>query len=80
MSYRSIILLNQIIDIYNKFLPNQSHNLEKFINFISKKKITIALLQKFLLDNYDCKNILDKIGELDSLIDFYENSSNNIYT
>lgn len=55
--------------MFNKFLPQQIYNFDKFYNHISHKKYSTAMLQEFLFFNRKCINILDKINELLEIIE-----------
>lgn len=70
---------NQIYDMFISFFPDQIKKFDEFYKFINNKKVTIALLQKFFFDNLDCSDIIDKLEELKSLIDYYDNTNSNLY-
>lgn len=70
--------IDQIKTMFNAYFPNQQNNFQKFYDSISDK-VTIALLQKFMFDNLECDNIIEKLPELDYLINFYNKFEGNIY-
>lgn len=74
-----IIKKPEIEEMFCKFLPNQTSNFNQFYKELSKYKFSAALLQKFLFDNIECKNILDKIPELLELIRTFNEKELNMY-
>jgi len=56
----------QIKNMFDKFLPNQMDHFPKFYSHINKKNTPISILQKFLFNNIECENILDKLPEITS--------------
>ncbi len=61
---------NQIQNMIEKLLPNQSHLVKDFINKIKYSymdKMTTSILQKFLFDNRNCENIIKEIPKLAEL-------------
>ena len=78
----------QIELIYNVFRidkkKNDKENFDKFYNKIKNKKITSAILQKFMFDNRNKDNIIEYISEIDDLIENYKSdnfiSNNNMYS
>ena len=59
---------DQIKKMFNIFFPkSKKTTLKKLLTTVSKLQITISVLQKFFFMNYQCKNILDKLPELQSL-------------
>jgi chaperone BCS1 len=69
----------QIKEMFDKFLPNQTKNFQKFYDTVSHKKISVALLQKFLFDNRDCDDISQKIPDFNKLINIHMKNEKNIY-
>ena len=55
--------------MFDRFLPHQPYNYQKFYNSIAHKKYTTAMLQEFLFFNRKCLNILNKMDELHKIID-----------
>lgn len=70
---------NQIKKMFDTFFPDQSNNFDQIYDVISRKKASIALLQKFFFDNLSCSNITDKIPELEKLIEFYSKEESKMY-
>tara|TARA_B110000208_G_scaffold83971_1_gene106576 strand:- start:313 stop:1491 length:1179 start_codon:yes stop_codon:yes gene_type:complete len=69
----------QIIDMCNCYLSNLDKDIiKKFIEVIKKIKTTSAILQKFLFENRNNKNIIDNIDDYNVLTKQY-NNSNNMY-
>ena len=62
--------------MFNKFIPHQPYNFDKFYKNIAHKKYSTAMLQEFLFANRKCINILDKLDELMKIIE--KNDSNNL--
>ena len=60
------------------------NDFEKFYLKIKNKKVTTAILQKFMFDHRENDNIIDYVSEIDYLIDNYKNdnfiSNNNMYS
>ena len=70
---------NQIIEMVNYFLKDYEENIKnEVINKILKIKTTAAVLQKFLFDNRNNKNILNNIDDYINLTEQY-NKSNSLY-
>ncbi len=54
--------------MFDRFLPKQNDNFNKFYNSISHLKYTTAMLQELLFFNRKCDSILDHIEEFKSII------------
>ena len=50
------------------------------MNHLKTKQITICVLQKFLFEYREEKNIMDKINIFDMYVDSYQISGKNLYT
>lgn len=59
---------NQIKQMYDQFLPNQSHNFDEFYDNIKGKRINMSLIQKFLFEHRKDPDILKFEHELTLLI------------
>ena len=72
----------QIKQMFDKFLPNQSHRFNDFYKEIKNHKLTTAILQQYLFGNIKCDNILDTIDELKEICsnNNYEYKKESIYT
>lgn len=69
----------QISRMYDLFIKNDTHKKE-FMNHLKTKKITTCVLQKFLFEYREEKNIMDKINIFDMYVDSYQISGKNLYT
>lgn len=56
-----------IRQMFMKLMPNQEKNLDKFLKKIGHLKVTMSYIQKFIVDNLDCENILDKVNYLEDI-------------
>lgn len=60
---------SQIRQIFQKLLPNQLENCEKFVRKVSNmQELTTAALQEFLFINRDCHNIIEKVDDLSQIL------------
>jgi len=59
----------QTENMYNRFLPKQKNNFNKFYNSIKHDKYTTAMLQELLFFNRKCENILDKLSDFKKIIE-----------
>ena len=57
----------QIQEMFNKFRPDDEDKYELFYSQIKKNKYTTAVLQKFFFMIRNCKNIIEKIPELNNI-------------
>ena len=62
----------QIKEIFLKFRPNDEKIFDKFYKNVKKKNITIAMLQNFLFNYRNEKDIMSKIDDLNKMMNFYE--------
>ena len=66
--------------IYNKIIPNQKDNYNKFNKLINHKEYTPAMLQEFLFYNRKCENILERMDEFNNIIKKdYKKKNKNMY-
>lgn len=59
----------QTNEIFNKILPNQLDNFDKFYEHIGHREYTIAMLQEFLFYNRSCEDILLKVTDFTGIIE-----------
>jgi hypothetical protein len=59
----------QTENMYNRFLPKQKKNFQKFYNSIKHDNYTTAMLQELLFFNRKCENILDKLSDFKKIIE-----------
>lgn len=59
--------------MFDRFLPKQSDNFEKFYNSISHLKYTTAMLQELLFFNRKCENILEYIDDFKKIVEKNDN-------
>ena len=59
--------------MFNRFLPKQSNNFEKFYNSISHLKYTTAMLQELLFFNRKCENILEHTDDFKKIVEKNDN-------
>lgn len=59
--------------MFNRFLPKQSDNFEKFYNTISHLKYTTAMLQELLFFNRKCENILEHTDDFKKIVEKNDN-------
>lgn len=59
----------QIEEMFNHFLPQQSHLFDKFWEKIKDEKLTTAILQQFLFRNRKSTNVIENIPELLDVIE-----------
>jgi chaperone BCS1 len=57
----------EIRQMFMNLMPAQEKNLDNFLKKIRHLKLTMAYIQKFIVDNLDCENILDKISYLEGI-------------
>ena len=69
----------QIKKIFKKMLPNQLNNLDKFINHTKRLNLTMAILTKFLFYFRREDSILDKLDELNLMVENPVDSKNMLY-
>ena len=71
----------QIKNMFDIFVPNQSENFNNFYNKIKTKKVTTAVLQNYLFNNRKQEDILDNIKDLIEDIDRsqYDDKALNMY-
>jgi SpoVK/Ycf46/Vps4 family AAA+-type ATPase len=62
--------------MFNRFLPEQKYNYNKFYNSIKHYKYTTAILQELLFFNRKCINILDKLDDFKKIVE--KNNSNEL--
>ena len=59
--------------MFDRFLPKQSNNFEKFYNSISHLKYTTAMLQELLFFNRKCENILEHTDDFKKIVEKNDN-------
>jgi len=59
--------------MFDRFLPKQSDNFEKFYNSISHLKYTTAMLQELLFFNRKSENILEHIDDFKKIVEKNDN-------
>lgn len=59
--------------MFDRFLPKQSDNFEKFYNSISHLKYTTAMLQELLFFNRKCENILEHTDDFKKIVEKNDN-------
>lgn len=59
--------------MFDRFLPKQSDNFEKFYNSISHLKYTTAMLQELLFFNRKCENILEYTDDFKKIVEKNDN-------
>lgn len=59
--------------MFDRFLPKQSDNFEKFYNSISHLKYTTAMLQELLFFNRKCGNILEHTDNFKKIVEKNDN-------
>lgn len=59
--------------MFDRFLPKQSNNFEKFYNSISHLKYTTAMLQELLFFNRKCENILEYTDDFKKIVEKNDN-------
>ena len=69
----------QISKMYDMYFDDNS-NKDDFIKIFKNKRVTTCVLQKFLFENRDVKNIMDKVEVLEEFITTYSNFGKNLYT
>ena len=62
---------DQIKDMFENFLPKQKDNFKMFYRKIEVKKISTAVLQKFLFEKRECENIMDHMDYFTNLCSQY---------
>lgn len=70
----------QIKQMYDKFLPQQSHNFDKFYQNIRGKRINMSLIQKFLFEHRKNDDITQFDDELTDLIIQHQEKEKTGYT
>lgn len=63
---------NQIKEMYDKFIPNQAHNFNKFYEVVNNRKINMSLIQKYLFEHRKDQDITKSLKELSALITKHE--------
>lgn len=66
----------QLLMMFEKFRPKELDSFDKFYDGVRKKKLTTAILQKFFFDHKEEENIIDKICELEKLVEYYKPKDN----
>lgn len=83
LDYNRTEQLEQIQEMFEQYFPNQIDKFAKFKEMIGKigyKKISMALLQKFLFDNRTSENILGDIEKLEEMVTIYEENNHTMYS
>lgn len=61
----------QIKSMFDNFLPKQKKIFSKFYHKIEMRKVSTAVLQKFLFERRECENILEHMDYFDNLCSQY---------
>ena len=69
----------QIREMFENFFPNQKEKFKKIYDSISRKKVSMAILQKFFFDNRHCNDILEKIPDFNKIINTYLKEEKILY-
>lgn len=75
--------MEQIQEMFENYFSKQIDKFKDFkeiINKIGSKKISMAMLQKFMFDNRNSENILGEIEKLKEMITIYEETNYNMYS
>lgn len=74
--YPSITIIEKM---FNTYFPSQTKNFKLLKDTLSDNKVSIALLQKFFIDNYDTDDITKQLPSLKKLISYYKKNDNSMY-
>ena len=83
LDHNKVEQMEQIQEMFEHHFPQQIDKFKDFkeiINKIGSKKISMAMLQKFLFDNRNSENILGEIEKLKEMITIYEETNYNMYS